>query len=80
MTDGEQKIYEAVMDLREDMATHKANLINLEEKVDIHDGHIETMKADRNKALGLTWAGGILGGLGFFAWLGQVIFNLFTHK
>ena len=80
MTDGELKIYEAVMKLREEVATYKTTQDGLKETVKEHDGHIETMQADRNKALGITWAGGILGGLGFFTWLGQVIFNAFVHK
>lgn len=80
MTAGEEKIYEAIMELREEVAVYKTQQENLEKVVSEHDGHIETSKADRNKFLGIAMVGGAMGGLGFFAWIGSLIVHYLTTK
>jgi hypothetical protein len=68
MTSSEQKIYDAVIAISREQAAFNAQFVDLKNKVDEHDVHIETMKDDRNKVIGVSWLGGALIALGGAIW------------
>lgn len=79
MSPEQQKIYDLLMEIKQDQAVFIEKHNTLSVKVGLHNDHIETMKADRNKFLGVAWVGGLLGGLGFFGALGALIMSWFKH-
>ncbi len=68
MTPSEEKIYEAVREIAITQATFNANFTTLKEVVKEHDGHIETLKSDRNKVIGMSWIGGSILAIGTAIW------------
>ena len=64
MTQSEQKIYDAVIDIATEQATFNANFLTLKQMVEDHDKHIETLKSDRAKIVGVSWLGGSIVAIG----------------
>lgn len=73
MTPAEQKIYDAVNDMAIKQAVFNNKFETLEKTVAVHNTHIETLKSDRNKVIGVSWVGG------FFITIGGIILEWF-HK
>ncbi len=74
MTPAEQKIYDAIIGIAKEQAVFKSELNTLKGVVDGHNGHIETLKSDRNKVIGVSWFGGLIMGFGGLVW------EIFKHK
>lgn len=61
MSEGELKIFEKLNEISERQVAFHERFISLEKTVIGHDTHIEQLKSDRNKAIGVAWLGsGIL--------------------
>jgi hypothetical protein len=73
MTPSEQKIYDAIVEIKIQQGVFIEKHHTLKTLVDSHGNHIETMKADRNKIIGISWLGG-----GLLA-LAGLIFEFFKH-
>ena len=74
MTPSEQKIYDEVVKIGNQQAMQMERIGNLKEDVSEHEKKIETLTADRNKVIGISWLGG-----GLLA-IGSLIYEIFKHS
>ena len=83
MTASEDKILKAVTDFREEQgkfnATIRSEQGQMRQIILDHEKALRDLDAIRNKGIGAIWLGGILGGTGFLASIGAIIYSLTKH-
>ncbi len=80
MTPGEQKIYDALMEQNTKVTLALERINHVEKQTNENAEQIESYKADRNKAIGVMWLGGLFAAGGFFAGIGSMIMSIFSHN
>ena len=75
--ESEQKIYNALMEFREDQATFNAVLntefIHLKTKVENNTKILSELEAIKDRDVVAMWLSGIVGGSGILAWLYSLV-------
>ncbi len=66
MTQAEEKIYEKLTEMSNQQSVFNERFYTLQSLVAKHDAHIDQIKADRNKAIGMSWLASALIAIGGF--------------
>lgn len=80
MSPGESQIYNKLLEIESQQATIIANQKNDRTDIDDNSKAIEEMVAVRNKAVGVMWLCGIIGGTGILATIGAIIVSWITGR
>ena len=82
--ESEQKIYDALMDFKEDQATFNATMISEVKQMKLivlnHEKSINELEAIKYKAIGAMWLAGIFGGTGFISGIAAFLYSIVKHS